>query len=659
MRAREDIRPVPTLSPTSSYAKLAIVVSRRTPILAAVALLVVLLALFYADLMIARIAVTRLALPVTLAAAVALACIGIGRTTRTILQQRLFPDSAAGPPRLRYDFLIGYPLFGSLAFLAGLISTRPVVQSAVLLLGMVLGTVALGAYRFRESPIPAGGGPLVLAAGVVAAAAFFTAFLQAQAPAFTLDEVAYHLAVPQQWAIVGRAIELPLLSHSYFPLAIESADLPALALLGADGAIASHFLHLFAAIAAFSVLVLALPQGAGGVVAAVAIASTPALLLTAGWSWNEWPLVGLTLTALVAARSIAADDDNGPGPAVFALALAGGFLAKYTFAPLGLVFVLAVLGGTRDRRRRAILFRAVVAAAIAGATFLIRNLILTGNPLAPFFEASAPAVTGFRLAEGIGETLRFYLFSPRLIDEALGAALPLLAVTAILVSPFLDRFSRIVVGGCAVLLAAALFAAPSSRLLLPPLVCLALAGARGALRDDDEAPTARRALAVLLLVAAVLQLHLVAFQTARTGAARLIVGLDDEESFLAAQRKDYPRIRALDSLMPEGSRSLVVGTSELFWFTREVRGGGNFDGPRIANLIRDPRLLERLRDEGFTHVAIIRGGLSGEDAQLDPKAEERTTRLDSVAAGALDSLLRSHGRLVGAVGDAALYQLVY
>ncbi|HEY0590359.1 MAG TPA: hypothetical protein VGF40_01220 [Thermoanaerobaculia bacterium] len=633
--------------------------SRRTPTLAAVAFLVLLLALFYADLAIARIAVMRLALPATLAAATALAAIGVGRAVRALLQQRLFPDSPSGSPRLRYDFLVGYPLFGCAAFLAGLVSTGPIVQSAVLLGGVVLGAIALGTYRFRESPIPAGGGSLALASGVLATGALFTAFLQAQAPAFTLDEVAYHLAVPRQWAIAGRAIELPLLSHSYFPLAIESADLPSFALLGADGAIASHMLHLFAAIAAFAVLAIALPATASGLTAAVAIASTPALLLTAGWSWNEWPLVGLTLTALAAARAIAADDENGPGAAVFALALAGGFLTKYTFGAVGLVLVAALAAGAPDRRRRSILLRAVVAAAILGSTFLIRNLALTGNPLAPFFEHGAPALTGYRQAEGLGETLRLYLFSPRFIDEALGAALPLLALAALLFLPFLDRVSRLVVGGCVIVLAAATFAAPSSRLLLPPAVILAVIGARAAFREGDDAPRARHALAVLLLVAAALQLHLVAFQTVRSGAAQLILGLENEESLLAAQRRDYSRIRAIDAMAPPDSRTLVVGTAELFWFSREVRGGGNFDGPRVANLIRDPRLLERLRDDGITHIALFRSGLSGEDAQLDPKEEERTTRLDSVAAAALNRVLAERGRMIGSVGDAALYSISY
>src|SRR5256885_7351410 len=125
----------------------------------------------------------------------------------------------------------------------------------------------------------------ILIAGVV----------MAQAPPSALDEVAYHLAVPWTWVKEGRAIALPLLSHSYFPLGIESADLPLLALLGAlGGGIASHFLHLGAAIAAAAVA-WELTERNG--LATAAILATPALAITAGWSLVHWALAPLPLRA--------------------------------------------------------------------------------------------------------------------------------------------------------------------------------------------------------------------------------------------------------------------------------------------------------------------------------------------------------------------------
>ncbi len=115
------------------------------------------------------------------------------------------------------------------------------------------------------------------------------AFVAAQAPPSSLDELAYHLAVPHSWVLEGRAVELPLLSHSYFPLGIESADLLPLLLLGAaDGGVASHFLHLFAAIAA----TLLVARRTRSWLATAAIVTTPRWPSPRDgrWSTGRWPV---------------------------------------------------------------------------------------------------------------------------------------------------------------------------------------------------------------------------------------------------------------------------------------------------------------------------------------------------------------------------------
>ncbi|HVR42782.1 MAG TPA: hypothetical protein VMS56_04990 [Thermoanaerobaculia bacterium] len=630
----------------------------RTPLLAglAVAGLVVLAAVFYGDLLITRIAVARLGPAAILAAATALACAGIGRTARTLLEQRVFPEWVAARPRLRYDFLIGYPLFGLVAFLAGLVSTGPIVQGMVLVGCMALGVLGAGDYRFSGAPERE---PTALAtlSLLFAGVALLLAFVHAQAPPFTLDEVAYHLAVPRQWVIEGRAIEFPLLSHSYFPLGIESADLPSLAILGADGAIASHLLHLLAAIAGFAVLAGAV-SGTVSLPVALALATTPALFFTAGWSWNEWPLAGITLVAVLAGASVAGRDEEGAGPAVFGIALGAGALTKYTFIPVAAI-LLATLGLMlrRDPARRGMVLRAALVAALSGSAFLVRNLVLTGNATAPFLEPHAPAVQGFRLAGSLAETARSYLFDPGLIDEALGVALPALAIAALLLFALHDRYSRLVAAGFAGVVVALLAAAPSSRILVPSLLVLAVIGARALAASVEGRRSAATALSVLLLSVTALHLHLAIFYTERLGAGGVLAGLTDPQAFVELQRRDARAIAAIDALLPEESRTLVIGTSELFWFSRPVRGGGNFDGPRIAAWLRAPDLPGRLRADGITHVAVFRGGLSRAAAPLDPKEEERVTRLDSAAALALDALLRDHATPAGGFADAELFAL--
>ena len=160
------------------------------------------------------------------------------------------------------------------------------------------------------------------------------------------------------WIIEGRVVSLPLLSHSWFPLGIESADLPLLAILGKSGAIASHFLHLFSALATLTVLWTWVGGRSGSRaawIAVAAVASTPALLLTAGWSWNEWPLLGITIVLIVAMDHLSDGDDGWAGAS--SVALTAGLLTKYTFVPLAMAVVAAAFW--RKTARRAGMVRAM------------------------------------------------------------------------------------------------------------------------------------------------------------------------------------------------------------------------------------------------------------------------------------------------------------
>jgi membrane protein CcdC involved in cytochrome C biogenesis len=196
-----------------------------------VALLVTLFALLtLADrFVLLEIFVRRLGLPILLAAAEAFAIAATGM----LLRRR-----ASDPP---LDFLIGYPLFGAICFLVGLVK----VAMWTMLPVVAIGVVAWGVVKVRSSNFevrneetsnlePRTSNFIAIASIAII---LFAGFVIAQAPAVSLDEVTYHLAVPRAWALEGRAVDLPLLSHSYFPLGIESADLPLLATLGTDGAI--------------------------------------------------------------------------------------------------------------------------------------------------------------------------------------------------------------------------------------------------------------------------------------------------------------------------------------------------------------------------------------------------------------------------------------
>src|ERR1700742_4698982 len=212
----------------------------------------------------------RCAAPLLVASVEAIALIGTGYFARLAVARMLRVETPQ--PQAALDLIVGYPLFGAIAFLIGLAAITPASMGTLLLIGAAAGVYALirGRARARETVTSAEmtlAPLLALAAiGIVLAAAF----AEAQAPPLTLDELAYHLAIPRIWVNEGHVVSLPLLSHSFFPLGIESADLPLISLLGGAGGIGSHFLHLAAALATSMLLLRWLRRRCSGATAILA-----------------------------------------------------------------------------------------------------------------------------------------------------------------------------------------------------------------------------------------------------------------------------------------------------------------------------------------------------------------------------------------------------
>jgi hypothetical protein len=543
----------------------------------------------------------RTGIPLLLAAAMALAMAGIGALVRR-----------AKHINLPLDLLIGYPLFGTLCFLAGLVRVSIWTLAPIAAAGLVLAIVFL-LRRYSDDAYAAPERlPLHWSAFAVAAV-MVCAFVAAQAPPASLDELAYHLAIPHAWVIEGQATELPLLSQSYFPLGIESADLLPLLYLGpSDGGVASHFLHLFAAIAT----TLLVARRTKSWLATAAIVTTPALAITAGWSLVDWPLAGLFVALFIALE----DEDLDTASA----ATAAGLLTKYTFAPFALV-AWAIFWW---RKRRIPHWQVLV-----GAVFFVRNLIVAGNPFAPFFGTDAPQVSGYRAL-----ALADYIFEGSFIDEAIGAAVVILPV-----------FATGAVALASIALAIALFfLAPSSRILVPFLVVPSMSAAP---------ELRRRVLSVMIAIAVVVQTFLVIWFAVRTNAFSLLAASATEQEYLRKQRPSFAAIEWLNLQLPPDSRTLLVGNNETYWFTRRVRGGGNFDGPRVSRYLDVPTpeaLRERLRRDGITHVAVVAAPIATTDEQ---KLAERQTTLSPGAQRMLAQTLDRYASNMIARDTATLFTL--
>ncbi len=608
----------------------------------------------------------RLAVPWALGLATALAGAGTAHVVRVALVR-----GPAGPRTLAdvaQDIVVGVPLFGTLCYLLGTLSTSPFVLLPLLAFGAPAGLWSLrGVTRSPRAEGPAGSAGHV--AWLLVAFAFALGAVIAALPSFTLDEVAYHLAAPTQWVLEGRVRELPLLSEAYYPFGIESADLPALSLIGAAAALSSHALHLLLALSGAVVLhgwVAARASRRIALLATAAVVTCPALLMTTGVSWTDWPLLAIAI-ALVAAvdRAVRSGDDDAWVAA--GLAVAAGLLTKYTFVALLLpVFLGAALRVRRDPVASRRFLVAMAAGGLAGSVFFLRNLAWRGNPIAPFLAADSPTAEGSKGAAGLLDLLSRYLADPRMQDESLGATLAasvlLLAVAwrSLRDEPFLRT-----VGATTLLLGAAFCVAePAGRLLVPFLAVPAMIGWVALHRlSTGGGRGPGRAFAGAILVAGALQLGL-AVQTVDSWRPFALFRVDRSDGRVFASDEDYLKdrvpiyatVQAVDRLLPEGSRTLVIGLAKTGWFTHRVRGGGDFDGPRVAAFLRadtPAALRDRLRLAGISHLAVFRNLLVVSD---DAPAAETSTVLPVRTAVLLHAMLDQYARPAASTADFELYE---
>lgn len=563
----------------------------------------------------ARLLFERTWLAVLFAGLEALALIGAGWLVRRMRG------------RIAENLIIGYPVFGTVCFLVGLLRISPAIMLPLLVIFGAIGVwsmwiAASGSSRtdsvdeVTTSPAPLHVTSASEAFGLVAiACVLFAGFVAAQAPPSSLDELAYHLAIPHSWVVEGRAIDLPLISHSYFPLGIESADLPLLVALGpVSGGIASHFLHLIVAIAT---LVIIWRSTKRNLLLTAAIAATPALALIAGWSLVDWPLLGLFV---LLADALDGDGDD----ATLAAVIGAGMLTKYTFLPFAVVMLVVA--------KR---WRGVLPGVAIGSVFFIRNLVLTANPFAPFFSANAPHVSAYREL-----VLSSYIFDGRFIDESLGGSL--LSSSVFTLGP---------AGFAALILGAFLFAlAPSARILVP---FFGVAAARA-----NEAFRASRILRVAVAVTISVQLLLVAYFVDRTQPFALMSGKWSEGEYLQNVRSSFAAIEWINSRLKPGTRTLVVGLNETYWFAYPVRGGGNFDGPRVSAYLDMPTseaLHTKLIRDGVTHVAVF--GAVAPNTNVAQKVAERQTLLTKSAQRSLAQMLDMYASNIESHPSVTLFTL--
>jgi hypothetical protein len=167
-----------------------------------------------------------------------------------------------------------------------------------------------------------------------------------------------------------------------------------------------------------------------------------------------------------------------------------------------------------------------------------------------------------------------------------------------------------------------------------------------------------RVLRVVVAVAVVAQLLLVVYFVERSDAFSLIAARLTDEEYLDKARPSVMAVRALDASLPADSRTLIIGLNETYWFAHSVRGGGNFDGPRMSHYLEAPTaeaLRAKLSADGITHVAIMN---IPPPTTVMKKLEERDTALTPAAQRTLALTLDHYAANVSApLSNATLFAL--
>lgn len=609
-----------------------------------------LLALFAQSFVLIPLNVIRLALPLALSVSAALSAFSVGFIARRILA------AVAGDPEplplFARDLVVGYPLLGGLVYLLSLMAIRPAISAVILIAGALAGAGFLAKWNIGGTREPRAAGISEIVAIIVLMTCGLLATIVAQMPAISLDETTYHLAVPRIWVNEGHVVDLPLLSHSSFPLGTESVDVLFLSLLGSTGAAASHFLHLLAAIATVWILFDAFRDRGvgtkGSLILLAAIVTTPALVITTGWSGTDWPLLGCVLVLLEGWRSGTAS--------VIAVAIAAGMLTKYTFLPFIVIMLPTAVAGAISRRR---FILTTSMGAVFGSIFLVRNLATRGNPFAPFLSVASPSLGGFHAGPTFAATIRNYLFDGALVDDSLGVGLLCCLLVALLwlSSALRTPAERACFAGLSLVTLLLSSRLPASRLLVPYLIAIVVLCSRGAaaaLDGADSFPSVHRLLRGFLLIAACAQLGVFVYYSDSLDPMSVITGRRSETEVTHALRKDSASVEALDSLLPAQSRTLVLGVNELFTFTHRVRGGGNFDSRLLSRYLEDASAATLIKD-GFTHLAVFDTLAVGEESS-DPRVRERRTTISPAAGSSLRNIV-AIAKPVASVPGGRLYLL--
>lgn len=507
-------------------------------------------------------------------------------------------------------------------------------------------------------------------AALYCAFALAVALLPALAPPTAWDALVYHLKGAELYRAAGR-IGLPIdLPYLGFPQYQEMLFLLA-RLIGAPSVALLHW--VFAAATALLVHAQArrLWGDAASWVAPAIYLSSQSIVTLAGW-----PYVDLTLAFHVTAAFACLRCWRDAGDAAW-LRLAGVFTGfamatKYTALPAAaglLVFGFLVLGRARAWRGG---LHFTGFAVLAASPWYLKNLIVTGNPVYPFFFA-APHWDAFRAAwysrfgTGLAFSAPLRLLTAPIeatifgvegrgpFGAAIGPLFLMLAPIGVAVWRRLPavRDAAIVcgvtyLGWLAMIAASALLI--QTRLLFPvfPLLAVIAAGGFEALRQSKTLSLgARRVVSSAVAAWLALTAFNISLDFSASGVAPALSGGQSRDEYLVDRLGWHAVAMQALNRLPAGSRVLFLWEPRSLYCAIDCQPDALLDRWwRARQTLGSPdAIAEAWRAEGITHVLLHRAG-------YDFVVSEKFDPISETDQAALASLIESRLEPVQDFGDA-------
>ncbi len=578
----------------------------------------------------------------------------------------------SGSGRLGVGGLVGLGALGTLTFFVGLTpgglrwGLWPIVALAAAGL-LVLARDWVG----RKSAVARPEGLWMLFPLVLGLCILF-ALVGALAPSTMQDwdTLAYHLAVPKIWLAEGTIRTIPFIHHSHFPFAVDNLYIWGLTWGGEAGAKAFSVGYLIFGLQAAYGLAKDRYGDAAGWWAALAVATVPVVLWESGTAYVDVAHGLYAGLGIVFGARLIEDPQRRENAWLAAICLGFAAGSKYTglqtITAVGFVILVAGIvrrqagAGLRDA-----LLVGLLAVAI-GCPWYVRNEVVKGNPVFPFFYSvlggegwdarRAEIYTAEQKTFGVGTSpsalphaILGLAYSPgRYVNpgQQSGQGTPLGAVgvpilAALLLWPMsgrLRRFEAAVVGVALLSLAMWFFLSQQSRYVVALALPLGLLVGGGIARLRTGPLLA----AVAALQAAITLVIVKSYIT--EDQLRVVLGRESREEYLMPRVPLYDASRAINGLGPSAKLALY---DEVFGFLLDVPYV--WANPGHSTLIPYDEMqngadyAQGMRALGFTHVYFNPRppGVPREDAERWVAATGLTPAPRPYAGAERESLMNS------------------